>query len=109
MRPWATQLRRPAACSMPSRAMSSTYWPRPRRKRKSSRRSIGLPMYALTVLMRDLFADRRPARRVSFARADATVGDPAAQARRVQHAVAGNVVDVLAAPAQEAQIFQALD
>mgnify|MGYP003694652237 CR=1 FL=1 len=34
MRPCATELRRITACSSPSRVRSSTYWPRPRRKRK---------------------------------------------------------------------------
>ena len=47
IRPCATELRRITACSMRSSARSSVYWPRPRRKRKSSSRSIGLPMKAL--------------------------------------------------------------
>src|SRR5437588_9018874 len=47
MRPCATGLRRMTACSKPSKARSSTYCPRPRRKRMSSMRSIGLPMSAL--------------------------------------------------------------
>ncbi len=42
-------------------------------------------------------------------RADAAVGDGAAQDRRVQHVLAGEVVDILPAPAQEAQILAALD
>src|SRR5690348_8415287 len=44
MRPWATLLRRIAACNTPAGARSPTYCPRPRRKRKSSMRGIGLPM-----------------------------------------------------------------
>ena len=43
-RPCATGLRRIAACSMPSRFKSPTNWPRPRRKRRSSIRSTGLPI-----------------------------------------------------------------
>ena len=50
-----------------------------------------------------------PARPRNVDRADAAVGDGAAQDRRVQHALARDVVDVLPAPAQEAEIFQALD
>ena len=62
MRPWATELRRNAACNMSLRARSSTYCPRPRRKRRSSRRSIALPMSELTVLICALAHDlqRRP-------------------------------------------------
>ena len=52
MRPCATGLRRIAAWSRPARARSSTKVPRPRRKRRSSIRSIGLPMRTLRVLMR---------------------------------------------------------
>src|SRR5487761_315418 len=40
MRACACGLRRTAACSMPGRLMSSTYWPRPRTNRGSSLRSI---------------------------------------------------------------------
>src|SRR5215472_5697738 len=48
MRACATGLRRIAACSRPSRVRSATYCPRPRRKRRSSIRRTGLPMYRLT-------------------------------------------------------------
>jgi hypothetical protein len=41
---WAIELRKMAACHCPSRRISSTYSPRPRRKRRSSTRSIGAPM-----------------------------------------------------------------
>src|SRR6516165_5191353 len=44
-RPCATGLRKMAACSMLSRSKSPTNWPRPRRKRASSIRSTGLPIY----------------------------------------------------------------
>ena len=47
MRPCATELRRMAACRSPGRVTSSTYSPRPRKKRRSSRRSTGLPMNTL--------------------------------------------------------------
>jgi hypothetical protein len=43
IRPCAIGLRRIAACSIPSRARSATYSPRPRKKRRSSIRSIGAP------------------------------------------------------------------
>src|SRR5216683_2050186 len=43
MRPCATALRTTTACSSPAGLRSSTYWPLPRRKRRSSMRSIGLP------------------------------------------------------------------
>src|SRR6266436_4895695 len=59
MRPWATELRRIAACSMSLRARSSTYCPRPRRKRKSSIRSIGLPMSALLARLESISDDNR--------------------------------------------------
>src|SRR5436190_11374586 len=49
MRPCATALRRITACRRLSRARSSTNWPRPRRKRRSSMRSTGLPTKALVV------------------------------------------------------------
>src|SRR5712672_768951 len=49
MRPWAKELRSTTACSMPSTARSPTYSPRPRRKRRSSIRSIGLPTSRLVV------------------------------------------------------------
>ena len=42
-------------------------------------------------------------------RAQAAVGDGAAQDRGVQHVLAHDVVDILPAPAQEARILQALD
>src|SRR5215472_3827933 len=48
MRACATGLRKMAACSRPSRVRSATYCPRPRRKRRSSIRRTGLPMYRLT-------------------------------------------------------------
>ena len=41
--------------------------------------------------------------------ADAAVGDRAAQDRRVQHVVAGEIVDILAAAADEAKILQPFD
>src|SRR5947209_6339979 len=44
--PCATELRRMTARNSPGRVTSSTYSPRPRRKRRSSTRSIGLPTYA---------------------------------------------------------------
>src|SRR4051794_21179010 len=47
IRPCATELRKIAACSRQAGARSSTYWPRPRTSRRSSMRSIGLPMKAL--------------------------------------------------------------
>src|SRR5260370_7900507 len=47
MRPCATGLRKMTAWIIRSKARSSTYCPRPRRKRMSSMRSIGLPMSAL--------------------------------------------------------------
>src|ERR1700704_4792451 len=62
MWPWATELRRITACSRSSRARSSTYWPRPRRKRKSSTRSIGLPMSALLVRFKSMSDDDRRVR-----------------------------------------------
>src|SRR5437879_2477021 len=49
MRPCANELRRTAACNMPSTARSPTYSPRPRRKCRSSIRSIGLPTSRLVV------------------------------------------------------------
>src|SRR3954466_7142157 len=49
MRPCATELRRITACGRSARARSSTNWPRPRRKRKSSMRSTGLPTKALVL------------------------------------------------------------
>src|SRR5216684_80901 len=49
MWPCATELRRITACRRFSRARSSTNWPRPRSRRKSSTRSIALPMKALVV------------------------------------------------------------
>src|SRR5215831_11390859 len=67
MRPCATELRRITACRRFSRARSSTNWPRPRSRRKSSTRSIALPMKALVVRfwsMSDhdsrLFVEQRP-------------------------------------------------
>ena len=42
-------------------------------------------------------------------RADAAVRDRAAQDRGVQHVLAGEIVDILPAPAQEAQVLAALD
>src|SRR5215469_2471554 len=47
MRPCATGLRKIAACSRPSRLRSPTYSPRPCKKRRSSRRRTGLPIYRL--------------------------------------------------------------
>src|SRR5262249_14157649 len=47
--PCATALRRITACSRFSRARSSTNWPRPRSSRKSSTRSIALPMKTLVL------------------------------------------------------------
>ena len=44
MRPCATELRSNTACSASGLGTSSTNSPRPRRKRRSSRRSIGLPI-----------------------------------------------------------------
>src|SRR4030081_3202674 len=49
VRPGANELRSTTACSMPSTARSPTYSPRPRRKRRSSIRSIGLPTSRLVV------------------------------------------------------------
>src|SRR5260370_17092672 len=49
MQPWAKELRSTTACSMPTTARSPTYSPRPRRKRRSSIRSIGLPTSRLVV------------------------------------------------------------
>src|SRR3979490_2881064 len=49
MRPWAKEARSPPACSMRAPARSPTYSPRPRRKRRSSIRSIGLPTSRLVV------------------------------------------------------------
>jgi hypothetical protein len=49
IRPCATELRRITACSRFSRARSSTNWPRPRSSRKSSTRSIALPMKTLVL------------------------------------------------------------
>src|SRR5712671_1914951 len=49
IRPWANELRNTTACSMPSTARSPTYSPRPRRKRRSSIRSTGLPTSRLVV------------------------------------------------------------
>ena len=46
-----TELRRITACSASGLGTSSTNCPRPRRKRRSSRRSTGLPMKELTVRM----------------------------------------------------------
>src|SRR6516165_625534 len=67
MRPCATELRRITACSRFLRPRSSTNWPRPRNRRKSSTRSIALPMKALVVRfwsMSDddcrLFVEQRP-------------------------------------------------
>src|SRR5258708_7451865 len=54
MRPWATVLRRITACRRSSRARSSTNWPRPRRKRKSSMRSTGLPTKALVLRFKSM-------------------------------------------------------
>src|SRR5258705_1660487 len=51
MRPCATGLRTIAACHWPARSRSSTYCPRPRRNRRSSTRSTGLPMKVLTRLI----------------------------------------------------------
>src|SRR6266545_3118668 len=67
IRPCATELRRITACSRFSRARSSTNWPRPRSSRKSSTRSIALPMKTLALRFwsildedRRLFVDQRP-------------------------------------------------
>src|SRR5262245_61056693 len=84
MRPCATGLRRITACRRPSRARSSTNWPRPRRKRKSSRRSTGLPMKALVVRFASMsdvlrFAHRDVAQRArgeQLLELDAAVGQP---------------------------------
>src|SRR4051812_47352279 len=51
MRPCAFGLRRIAACRMSGRTTSSIYSPLPRRKRRSSSRSIGLPIRELRTLM----------------------------------------------------------
>jgi hypothetical protein len=48
-------------------------------------------------------------RRRGIDRTKAAVGDGAAQHRRVQHALARKIVDILPAPAQETQVFQPLD
>src|SRR3954467_2888029 len=58
-RPWATGLRTMAACHWPAQSRSSTYVPRPRRNRRSSTRSIGLPMKVLTGLIALLHLDPR--------------------------------------------------
>ena len=42
-------------------------------------------------------------------RADAAMGDGAAQERRVQHVLAREIVDILSAAAEEAEIFEAFD
>jgi hypothetical protein len=42
-------------------------------------------------------------------RADAAMGDGAAQDRRMQHVLAREIVDVLSAPAQKAQILEPFD
>jgi hypothetical protein len=42
-------------------------------------------------------------------RADAAVGDRAAQKRRVQHVLAREIVDILPAAAEEAEILEAFD
>src|ERR1700730_2534105 len=52
MRPCATGLRTMTAWSVCSNTRSSMYWPRPVRKRKSSRRSTGLPTRALVARLR---------------------------------------------------------
>src|SRR5262249_61153209 len=73
MRPCAIELRRITACRRFSRARSSTNWPRPRSRRKSSRRSIALPMKALRIasccssalILRR--ARKRPSRRMGAA------------------------------------------
>src|SRR6516225_8579540 len=57
MRPCARGLRTMTACNMPSNARSSTYCPRPVRKRKSSIRSTGLPMRALVARLRSMSDD----------------------------------------------------
>src|SRR5262249_1823686 len=57
MRPCATELRRITACRRFSRARSSTNWPRPRSRRKSSTRSIALPMKALVLRFRSMSDD----------------------------------------------------
>src|SRR5262249_1990880 len=57
MRPCATELRRITACRRFSGARSSTNWPRPRSRRKSSTRSIALPMKALVVRFRSMSDD----------------------------------------------------
>ena len=41
--------------------------------------------------------------------ANAAVGDRAAQDRRMQHVVTGEIVDILAAAADEAKVFQPFD
>src|ERR1700730_21645 len=51
-RPCATGLRTITAWSVCSNTRSSMYWPRPVRKRKSSRRSTGLPTRALVARLR---------------------------------------------------------
>ena len=54
--------------------------------------------------------DARPRqRRRAFDRADAAMRDRAAQDRRMQHALAAQIVDVLPAPGEKAQILQPLD
>src|SRR5271166_1287166 len=57
MRPCASGLRTITACSMFSNARSSTYCPRPLRNRKSSIRSIGLPIRALVARFRSISDD----------------------------------------------------
>src|SRR5471030_2575635 len=54
MCPCATELRRITACNAPSHATSSTNLPRPLRNRKSSMRSIGLPIrkFAVRILLK---------------------------------------------------------
>src|SRR5262249_54823020 len=53
MRPCATGLRRITACRTRASDISSTNWPRPRRKRRSSSRSTGLPIRALGAAAHD--------------------------------------------------------
>src|SRR5262249_50923992 len=57
MRPCATELRRITAWRRFSRARASTNRPRPRSRRKSSTRSIALPMKALVVRFRSMSDD----------------------------------------------------
>src|SRR5262249_8537720 len=65
------------AWSIPSKARSSTYCPRPRRKRMSSMRSIGLPMSALvarTGIISDHNANVRIAQRARDAQSGQSGG-----------------------------------